>query len=326
MGGVEGRLLDLGKVVLRVLVQLQHAHLDQGIILVVPDLGQVEGVVWQFRRIRLRHDLHIEGPAGEVLLFDALVEVTLATLPILGNDRLGLLVGQVLDPLLGFEVELDPVPLVLGVDKAEGVAAEAVHMSVGIRNAPVAHDDGDLVERLGQGCKEIPLVLMAPHVSAGVPFDGVVEVGELERVAHEEHGRVVAHQIPVPFFGVEFHCEAPDVPFGVGGAALTGDDGKAQEAFGFLSDFGKYLGLRVLGDVVGDGEGAVGARSLGVHPPLGDHLPVEVGQLLEIPDILQKLRPAGSGGHHVLVVHDGRTHVGGQLFLFVFHGRSPFEL
>ena len=54
-------------------------------------------------------------------------------LPILGNDRLGFLIGQVLDPLLGLQVELDPEPFILGVDEAEGVAAEAVHVAVGSR-------------------------------------------------------------------------------------------------------------------------------------------------------------------------------------------------
>ena len=136
VGRVEGRLLDLGKVVLRVAVQFEDAHLDQGIILVEPDLGEVEGVVGALRRILLRHHLDEHGPAGEVSLLDALVQVALVAFPVLADDRLGLLIGQVLDALLGLEVELDPVPLVLGVDEAEGVAAEAVHVAVGVRECP----------------------------------------------------------------------------------------------------------------------------------------------------------------------------------------------
>ena len=42
---VEGRLLNLGKVVFRVAVQLVDAHLNQWIILVEPDLREVKGVV-----------------------------------------------------------------------------------------------------------------------------------------------------------------------------------------------------------------------------------------------------------------------------------------
>jgi len=104
----------------------------------------------------------------------------------------------------------------------------------------------------------------------------VVEVGELEGITKEEYGRVVPHQIPVSLLGIEFHGEAPDVPLGVGGASLTGDGGETQETVGLLAHRGENLGLGVLGDVVGNGERALGAGALGVHAPLRDHLPVKV--------------------------------------------------
>jgi hypothetical protein len=56
-----------------------------------------------------------------------------------------LCIGEVLNPLLGTEVELDPVPFVFGVDEAECMAAESMHVPVGGRDSAVAHDDGDLV-------------------------------------------------------------------------------------------------------------------------------------------------------------------------------------
>ena len=262
----------------------------------------MEGV---FGRVLFRHYLDEQGPAGEIALFDALVQVALVAFPVFADDRLGLFIGQVLDPLLGAEMKLDPVALVLGVDEAEGVAAETVHVAVGSGNAPVAHDDGDLVQRLGQRGPEVPVVLGAAQVGAGISLDGVVEVGEFERIAQEEDRRVVAHQVPVALLGVELHGKTPDVPLGVGSAALAGHRGKAQEKIGLLADFGKNLGLGVAGDVVGDGKGAIGAGTLGVHAAFGDYLPVEVGKFLQIPDILQQHRAARSGGHGVLVVDDG---------------------
>ena len=108
LAGIEGRLFDLGEIVLRIAVQLEDADLDQGIVLVEPDLGQVEGIVGALGRVLLRHDLDEHGPAGEVALLDALVQIALVAFPVLGDDRLGLFVGQVLDALLGPEVELDP--------------------------------------------------------------------------------------------------------------------------------------------------------------------------------------------------------------------------
>lgn len=41
------------------------------------------------------------------------------------------------------------------------MAAEAVHVAIGRRNATVAHDDGDLVQRFRQRGPEIPVALRA---------------------------------------------------------------------------------------------------------------------------------------------------------------------
>ena len=99
----------------------------------------------QFRRVFFRHDLHLERPFRKIALFDALVEIALMALTVLADDRLGFRIGQVRDALLRSKVKLDPVALVLRVDEAKGMAAETVHVAVGGGNAPVAHDDGDLV-------------------------------------------------------------------------------------------------------------------------------------------------------------------------------------
>ena len=121
--------------------------------------------------------------------------------------------------------------------------------------------------------------------------------GNLQRVAQEEHRRVVADDVPVALLGVELHGEAADVALGVGRAALAGHGREAHEQRRLLADLGEDLGLGVAGDVVRDGERAEGARALGVHAPLGDHFAVEVGQLLEKPDVLQQHRAARAGRH-----------------------------
>jgi hypothetical protein len=54
-----------------------------------------------------------------------------------------------------------------------------------------------------------------------------------------------------------------------------------------------------------------------VHAPLGNHLAVEVGELLEQPDVLQQGRAARAGGHGVLVVRHGGAGGGGE---FLAHG------
>ena len=148
------------------------------------------------------------------------------------------------------------------------------------------------------------------------------EVGELVRIAHEKHRRVVADQIPVAFLGVELDGKAADVALGIGCTAFAGDGGEPGEQLGLLADLREDLGPRVPGDVVRDGEGTVGARAFGVHAPLGNHLAVEVGQLFQKPDILEQLVAARAGGQHVLIIGHRNSGVGRQL-TFVAHLSSP---
>jgi hypothetical protein len=145
------------------------------------------------------------------------------------------------------------------------MAAETVHVTEALRDAALAHHDRDLMQGLGQQRPKIPVVVCAAHAGSRIAFDGVVEIGEPQRVAEEKHRRVVADDVPVAFLSIELQREAADVALGVGGAAFAGYRREAGEHRGLLADLGKDLGLGVASDVVRDGEGAVGARALGVH-------------------------------------------------------------
>src|SRR6201999_3826589 len=105
--------------------------------------------------------------------------------------------------------------------------------------------------------------------------DGMVEVGETQRIAEEEHRRIVADDVPVAVLGIELEGGAADVAFRIGRAALAGDGREAREHGRLLPDLRENLGLGVPGDVVGYREGAVGTPTLGVHAPLRDYLAVE---------------------------------------------------
>src|SRR3546814_12772331 len=67
-------LLDFGKIVVRVAVELHDADLDGGILALRPYLGQVEGVEPERLGLRVGHDLDEERPAREVAALDALEE------------------------------------------------------------------------------------------------------------------------------------------------------------------------------------------------------------------------------------------------------------
>src|ERR1700716_4525288 len=89
---------------------------------------------------------------------------------------------------------------------------------------------------------EIPHRRGRTYVGFGMALVRMDEVGKLERVAHEEHRRVVADHVPVAFLGVEPQREAAYVALSVGGAALASDGREAQECFRRLARL-QRLGL-----------------------------------------------------------------------------------
>ena len=323
----ERGLLHLGEVVLGVAVQLKRAHLDQRKLLLAPRLRDVERVLLVVLRRGLVHDLDAEEPAGELAALDGVEQVALVALAVARDDLAGLGVGEVLDALVGLEVELHPHALVVLVYQAERVAAEAVHVPVTGRDAAVGHDDGHLVQRLGQAGPEVPVALRRVHVGVRIALHHVVEVDELLGIAQEEDGRVVAHEVPVAVGRVELHGEAADVSLGVSRAALARHGGEADEHLGLGARL-KHLRLRVLADIAGHLEGAVRARTLRVHASLGDDLAVEVRQLLDHPVVLEHHGAALARGQRMVVVGDGVAHLVREPCGVdsVGHGIEPFPL
>ena len=129
----------------------------------------------------------------------------------------------------------------------------------------------------------------------------VDEVGELDAVADEEHGGVVADEVVVALGRVELQREAAGVAPGVGGALLAGDRGEAQRA-SRSSAPGWNSAARVYAlTSCGRGERAERAAALGVHDALGDALAVELRELLDEVVVVQRDRAVGADGQRVRV-------------------------
>ena len=314
---IERRLLDVQEIVGRIAVQLEITDLDQRKIPLEPDLGQVEGVVRHVVGLLLGHDLDEHLPAREVAALDRLIQVALMAFAVLGDDGFRLRIRQVLDSLLANEVEFHPDPLIGGINQAEGVAAESVHVPIGQWNPPVAHGDGHLMQRLGQGRPEIPVGVGAPHIRPGIAFDRVVQVRKLQGIPQEKYRSIVADEIPVAFFGIKFHGETADIPFRVGRAAFAGHGGKPDEHFRLFADFREDFRLGIPGDVMGHGKFAKCAGTFGVHAAFGDDLAVEVGKFFQKPDVLKQHGTPGACRHSVLIVGNRSAGDSGQLFLFL---------
>src|SRR5690606_19156486 len=103
---------------------------------------------------------------------------------------------------------------------------------------------------------------------------------ELDRVLNEEHGDVVAHEVPVALFGVELDGKAPYVARRVDRTSSARHRREAREYGRLATHLGEDARARVAGERMGEREGAVGADAACVHDALGDALVVEVGDLL----------------------------------------------
>lgn len=317
---IERGLLHIGKEVFRIAVELHFTHLNERKVPMRPDFGEVKGVVGGIARLLLSHDLNTELPAGIFAALNGVEEVARGAVAVFGDDGCCLSVRQVADALLANPVELDPHPLVGGIEHGEGVAAEAVHVAVAIRDAAVAHHDGDLVEGFRQAGPEIPVGGGVGESGAGVAFDGVVQIRELERVAQKKDGGVVANQIPVAFLGIELDGKSAYIPLRIGGAAFARHRGKAHKDGCFLADAVEEGRAGVARDIVRYTEGAEGPGTFGVHAAFRDNFPIEMSDFLQIPHVLHELRSSRSGGEAVVIVCYRSSGSRGQ-FLVGIHAR-----
>lgn len=186
--GRESGLLDLGKVVVGVTVEDHLSDGDQGVVLLGPDLGDIEGVPAVGGGLLGGHDLDVDGPGGEVTLGDGVEEIGGGVVGVGGGELGGLGGLEVLDALVALEVPLDEVGLAGLVDELQGVGGEAVHVTVTIGGTAVGEEDGDLVEGLGDEGDEVPEGIGITAVSLGVALLGVDEVGELDGVTAIREG------------------------------------------------------------------------------------------------------------------------------------------
>jgi hypothetical protein len=100
------------------------------------------------------------------------------------------------------------------------------------------------------------------------------------RTLDEEHGDVVADNIPVALLGVHLEGKAADVSDGVGGATASQDSGEADEDGGLAGGVGEDAGVGELLDGLMESEGAKGAGAAGVDDTLGNALMIEAVNLI----------------------------------------------
>jgi hypothetical protein len=290
---VEGDLLDLGEVVLRVLVQGQLADLAKGELSLGPDVRHVEHVdlllLPELFGLLGGHGLHLHRPGGVVALLDGLVEILLR---VVGGLLAGLFLRHELGALVAEDVELGVDPLAVLVEQLDGVTEVAVHEAPSVGDASIAEEDHDLVDGLGVLRQVVPEgggVVHVCQVRRWVALLGVDEDGELRRVAEEEHGSVVGNDIPVAFFSSELDGETARVTRAVVRSRLAAHGGEANRN-GALCSLLEDVGLAEILEGFRRLEGSMGTTTLGVDDALRNALAVEVGEEINQMEILQQER------------------------------------
>ncbi|MBV6480975.1 MAG: hypothetical protein DIKNOCCD_00684 [bacterium] len=187
-----------------------------------PDLCQIERVAWTLACFFFWHHLNKHCPSGKVFFLDRIIEVLLMAFTVLADNFCSFCIGQIFNALLCSKMEFDPITLPGRIDEAECMAAKAMHVPVGGRNASITHGDGNLVECLRQGCPEVPVVSRTAKIGPRIPFDRMIQIGKFQWVTKEKNGCIVADQIPVAFFGVKLDRKSPDIALGIRRTTLTG--------------------------------------------------------------------------------------------------------
>jgi len=196
--------------------------LDQRILALRPDLGEIEGVcagvsspcasviTWMKSAQRGKIAAIDRGSAGSRPLLSRSLATTAAAS----------VVGQVLDPLLGAEMEFDPDALIGRVDHREGCGCRRGALWRKLFGMPrVGHHDRHLVQRFGQQGPEIPVCCRrCAGRCAGSRLIAWLRSGKAQRIAGRRTPVLLLPTMSqVAFLGVELHprcrgCHAPRPP------------------------------------------------------------------------------------------------------------------
>src|SRR3954464_2584048 len=107
IGGVEGRLLGLCEEVLYVLVESNLSEWNERVVFLRDGLGCIEDVRLVVLSLKRVDDLCVDSPRWVVALLNGVEKILSKVIRILTTDCGRLIVSQILDALVGLEVNLD---------------------------------------------------------------------------------------------------------------------------------------------------------------------------------------------------------------------------
>jgi hypothetical protein len=107
VGGVEGRLLRLCEEVLHILVESNLSEWNKWVVFLRDGLGCIKDVGLVVLGLKRVDDLRVDSPRWVVALLNGVEKIFSEVIRILTTDCGRLIVSQILDALVGLEVDLD---------------------------------------------------------------------------------------------------------------------------------------------------------------------------------------------------------------------------
>ena len=241
--GAERDLLGLGEEVVGIAVEHHAPDRRQRHELLGHDLRRIEHVEAERSASRFAERLNGELPLGIGAGLDGFPEIASVEVRIRARDLHGFVPHERVRPRRRRPVKLDERRLAFRVDEPKRVHAEALHHSEAARNRAIGHDPHQHVRRLRHQRHEIPERVVRGrglrHPVMRLGLHGVDQIGKLHRVLDEEHGDVVADEIPVALVGIELDGEPAHVARGIRRASFAGDGREPHEHRSALAGLGK---------------------------------------------------------------------------------------
>lgn len=277
----ESNLLILVKEVVNVFVQHQATNGLERQDIFRPDLCDIKRVEVKLVFMSRIHHLNEETPLRIVPGSDGVIEI-LSSMAVVGSTDLdSFLIEEAFNPTRRFPVELHIVSFSGSVDKHVSVDTKAIHVPVVLWDTEIIKEEREHVKTLRVVREEVEYPPVLLNVGFGIRFQGVDHVGELHAVADEEDGEVVANEIEVAFSGVELDGKTTRISESLGAATLVDDGGETNNDGSLDTGSSEKISTSEVGNVMSDFKETLCTGTSGMHNPLRDPLPVEVGEFLK---------------------------------------------
>lgn len=276
----EGNFLDFGEVVNGISIQLDGSDLDDGELIVLPDLCAIKGE-WVLVSSFLLHNLDGELVSGEISSIDGISEILSKEIVLLARNEFRFLVGHSLLSKFGDDVESDPNSLILLVDEAEGIGTPCVH---GSETQWCSNGIGEYhqssMESFGVLAGVVPEHVRIVESSSRVSLPCMDRIGSSFGISSNEDREIDTEKIPVALFSVKLEGKSSDISLNVRITLLDEGARQSDRDFGFLANLGEKFGLADVANVVGDSELSMSSVSQSMNVSGGNLFSNELSRLL----------------------------------------------